>query len=174
MRMEDFLERTGRALRSCSLALAGVGGLALLLMLGLVCANIALRPLNGGIRGTMELSGYLCALAVGLCMPAAQLAGSHIAAGWWTGSLPGAARHAQRALCSLFCACLLAGAGVEILGVAEYADIMGEYIDGFDFSYAVMALGLALGLFAHAAIFIHETVSALFLPGGNTGARGVS
>lgn len=168
--MEYFLERTGRVLRVFSLALAGAGGLVLLLMLGLVCANIVLRPLNGGIRGTMELSGYLCALAVGLCMPAAQLAGSHIAAGLWTGSLPRAARHAQRALCSLFCACLLAGAGVEILGVAEYADMMGEYLDGFDFSCAVMALGLALGLFAHAAIFVHESLSAVLLPGGRTGA----
>ena len=162
--MKHLLDQTGLALRAASLLLAGAGGVALLLMLLLVSANIALRPMNGGIRGTMELSGYLCALAVGLCMPAAQLAGSHIAAGLWAHSLPRGVLHAQRALCSLFAACLLAAAGVEIAGVAEYADVMGEYIDGFDFSYALMALGLSLGLFTHAAIFLHALLCALFCP----------
>lgn len=163
--MTHLLEQTGRALRAASLLLAGAGGVTLLSMLLLVCANIVLRPLNGGVRGTMELSGYLCALAVGLCMPAAQLAGSHIAAGLWAHRLPRRALHVQRALCSLFAACLLAAAGMEIVGVAEYADMMGEYIDGFDFSYALPAVGLALGLFTHAAIFLHALLCALFRPG---------
>ena len=162
--MKHFLERTGRALRTLSLLLAGAGGVTLLLLLLLVCANIALRPVNGGIRGTMELSGYLCALAVGLCMPAAQLAGSHIAAGLWAHDLPRWARHGQRALCSLLGVGLLAAAGLEIVGVAEYADMMGEYIDGFDFSYALPAFGLALGLFAHAVIFLHALLCVLFCP----------
>ncbi|MCL1939456.1 MAG: TRAP transporter small permease [Desulfovibrionaceae bacterium] len=167
--MKFFLERSGRVLRLASLALAGAGGCIFLVMLGVICANIILRPLDGGIRGALELSGYLCALAVGLCMPAAQLAGSHIAAGLWVSALPRLARQIQRILCGLFCAFLLGAAGNEILGVAAYAHDMGEYIDGFDFSYAFMALGLASGLFLQSIIFIHETLCALFLPADSSG-----
>lgn len=150
-----------KPLRLLTLFMATLGGLSLAALLLLVCANIAMRPFGPGIRGTVEMSGYLCALAVGLCMPAAQLAGSHIRAGLWADLLPARLNLLLAALCNLICAWLLALAGLELYSIAEYAREMDEYIDGFDFSYFAMALGFALGVFSHAMLFAFKLLGCL-------------
>jgi TRAP-type C4-dicarboxylate transport system permease small subunit len=147
--------------RGAYVAAAG-GGAAMLLMLALIAANMALRPFGGTIRGTVEASGYLCALAVGLCLPAAQMAGSHIAAGLWHSSLPRSARLAQTLAGRLLCAALLFLVGRELFGIAEYAADLGEYIEGFGFSYYGAALGFAFGVALHAAMFLHAALRVLF------------
>lgn len=134
----------------------------MLLLLAIICANIFLRPFGGSIRGTVEISGYLCALAVGLAMPAAQLKGSHINAGLRASSLPKKLLLLQDMFCSLL-ACLLLGlAGKELLAIAEYAADMGEYIEGFTISSFGMAVGLAAGLLLQALLFAHRALG-LFL-----------
>lgn len=160
--MNAFLNVTEKWLRYAALAAASAGGLAMLAMLAVVSANIVLRPFGGSVRGTVEISGYLCALAVGLCMPAAQTVGSHIAAGVWVSSLPRPVRLFQKALSSLICAALLAPVARELFGIAAYARDMGEYIEGFDISYYAMAVGFAFGVTLHAAVFAHTALRAVF------------
>lgn len=160
--MNSFLDISEKWLRYAALAAATAGGLAMLAMLGVVAANIALRPFGESVRGTVEISGYLCALAVGLCMPAAQTVGSHIAAGVWVSSLPRPVRLFQKAISSLLCAALLALVARELFGIAAYARDMGEYIEGFDISYYPMAVGFAFGVSLHAAIFAHGALRAVF------------
>ena len=163
--MNVVLDISEKWLRYTALAAAAVGGLAMLAMLGIVSANIVMRPFGGSIRGTVEVSGYLCALAVGLCMPAAQTVGSHITAGVWVPSLPRSVRLIQKAMSSLICAALLALVAGELLGIAEYARDMGEYIEGFTISYSGMALGFAFGIALHAAVFAHTVLRAVFPAG---------
>lgn len=160
--MNAFLDVSEKWLRYAALGAAVIGGLAMLSMLGVVTANIVMRPFGGTIRGTVEVSGYLCALAVGLCMPAAQTVGSHIAAGVWVPSLPRIVRLAQKAASSLISAALLALVARELFAIAAYAHDMGEYIEGFDISYYGMALGFAAGVGLHAVIFVHTACRALF------------
>lgn len=159
-----FLENARAPLRALSIGMACAGGAVMLLMLVLVCANIVIRPFGESIRGTFEMSGYLCALAVGLCMPAAQLSGSHIAAGVWADALPAFLQKAQAPLCNLLCAALLFLVARNLLLVADYAFVMEEYIDGFSFSYGGMALGFCLGIGLHALLFIHALLCALCIP----------
>ena len=166
--MNTILDSTEKGLRYAALAAAGIGCLAMLVMLGIVSTNIALRPFGYPLRGTAEISGYICALAVGLCMPAAQLAGSHIAGGVWTSSFPRAAQLLQKSICSLLCMALLAFTARELYGIAEYAQEMGEYIDGFNIPYYGMTLGLALGIALHAAIFAHTALRSI-IPGNTRG-----
>lgn len=160
--MNPFLTISEKWLRYAALASAAAGGLAMLAMLVIVSANIVMRPFGESLRGTVEISGYLCALAVGLCMPAAQTVGSHITAGVWVASLPRSVRLLQKGVSSLICAALLALVARELLGIAEYARDMGEYIEGLDISYYGMALGFAFGIALHAAIFIHSALRAVF------------
>lgn len=163
MRKSPFLlEQIEKLLRLLSRLASIIGCAALLAMLALVCANIAMRPFGGGIRGTVEMSGYLCALAVGLCLPAAQLAGSHISAGLWLRIFPPRFRLAQQALISLVCAGLLLAVGRELLALAEYTRESGEYIDGFDFSYFGMILGMAIGVALHGLVFVLTFFKILF------------
>lgn len=169
--MNLFLDAAEKWLRYAALAAAAIGCLAMLAMLGIVAANIVMRPFGASIRGAVTISGYLCALAVGLCLPAAQMAGSHIAAGVWVSSLPQPVRLFQKGLSGLICAALLALIARELFGIAAYARDMGEYVEGFGFSYDGMALGFAFGVSLHAALFAHAVLRALFparkaVPGG--------
>ncbi len=56
-----------------------MGGAALLLMIGIACANMLLRPLGAPLKGAYELVGFLGALTIALALGYAQISGSHIA-----------------------------------------------------------------------------------------------
>lgn len=160
--MYRFMDASETWLRRTAYAFATIGCAAMLLMLFLVTANIVLRPFGGTVRGTVEASGYLCALGIGLCMPAAQMAGSHIAAGLWISSLPRFAQLAQRGTGSLLGAAMLLLVCRELFGIAGYALDMGELIEGFDISYCGMAIGFGLGIGLHAALFLHSFLRVFF------------
>ena len=160
--MNTFLGLAEKYLRYAALAAAAVGGLAMLVMLGIVSTNIAMRFFGGTLRGASEISGYLCALAVGLCMPAAQAAGSHIAGGVWTSSFPQAAQRFQKCASSLLCMALLFLVARELYSLAEYSRDMGEYIDGFNIPYYGMTFGFAAGIVLHATIFAQAALRAVF------------
>lgn len=158
-RLGGLLESGDAVLGRLSTIMAACGVILMLVMLAATCLNIGLRPFGLGVRGIVEGSGYLCALAVGLCMPGAQRAGSHISVGLRTAALSPGMQYAQAALCGLGCFALLLIAGMELVEIAEYARDTGEYIEGFDVSYYGMAAGLAAGLAVHALVFLHGVLS---------------
>ena len=112
------------------------------------------------------MSGFLCAIAVGLFLPAAQLAGTHISAGFWADRQPRWLRKAEELLISLFCATLLALAGKELLMVASYSHFMGEYVYGFNLPVWGVILGLALGVLTHMLCFVHGFIGCVVDIGG--------
>lgn len=164
-RRQALLCVADKTLLRTSRILAVLGAAALALMLLLICANIVMRPFGESIRGTAELGGYICALALGLSMPFSQLGGAHIGAGLWNRSLPKRVRFVMDVLVNLGCAFVLALAAYEIFGVALYGLEMGDYIDGFEFSYFPMAAALALGLLLQGAVFLRSLVLFLAGPG---------
>ena len=160
--MRGIMDATETWLRRAAYAAAALGGAAMIVMLVLVAANMALRPFGGTVRGTVEAGGYLCALGIGLCMPAAQMAGSHIAAGLWVSSLPGFAQTAQKIAGSLLCASLLVLVCRELFDIAAYAFESGETMEGFGISCCAMAAGFGLGIALHAALFLHALARVFF------------
>jgi TRAP-type C4-dicarboxylate transport system permease small subunit len=56
-----------------------LGGAALLLMIGIACANMLMRPLGSPLKGAYELVGFLGALTVAFALGYAQIKGAHIA-----------------------------------------------------------------------------------------------
>jgi len=56
-----------------------IGGAALLLMTGVACANMIMRPLGAPLQGAYELVGFLGAMTVCFALGYAQSARSHIA-----------------------------------------------------------------------------------------------
>jgi TRAP-type C4-dicarboxylate transport system permease small subunit len=56
-----------------------IGGAALLVMIGVACANMLLRPLGAPLKGAYELVGFFGALTVAFALGHAQLTRSHIA-----------------------------------------------------------------------------------------------
>ena len=70
------LEKISSLLNKCFL---WVGGAALLLMIGIACLNMGLRPLGIPLKGSYELVGFMGALTVALALGYAQITGAHIA-----------------------------------------------------------------------------------------------
>ncbi len=168
--------RLDRVLRIASNLAAVLGGCILALMLGIACAGIIMRGLGGDLRGAVEIGGCLCALAVGLCLPAAQYGGSHIEVGVMADRLPRSVQAAMRPLSRLACAGVLLLAALELRELAAYTQDIGETIEGFSFSSAPMTLGLALGAALQAAIFLLELLRTMLpaAPAAATGERGAA
>jgi TRAP-type C4-dicarboxylate transport system permease small subunit len=159
-RKETQAARRGR-LPERAADLAGTLGVALLLVLLLMtCAAFGLRPFGLAWRGAVEAGGYVCAAAVGLCMPLSQFAGSHITGGLWADRLPRKARRVTGIAVSLICAALLGAAGLEVLGIAVYIRQSGELMEGFPFSSAGMAAVLAFGLLGQGCAVIFQALRA--------------
>ena len=55
-----------------------IGGFALLLMIGIACANMLLRPLGSPLKGAYELVGFLGAMTVAFALGYAQITRAHI------------------------------------------------------------------------------------------------
>ncbi len=69
-----------RLLRGVVLALAAVSGLSLMLMVALTCAEVFLRAaFNAPIKGTVDMIGLLCALAMICALPYTTAIKGHVA-----------------------------------------------------------------------------------------------
>jgi len=55
-----------------------IGGIALLALMGVACANMLLRPMGSPLTGAYELVGFFGALVVALPLGYAQITRSHI------------------------------------------------------------------------------------------------
>jgi TRAP-type C4-dicarboxylate transport system permease small subunit len=73
--MISILEKIGHTL---SKWFCWIGGVALLSLTGIACANMLLRPLGSPITGAYELVGFLGAVVVALPLGYAQITRSHI------------------------------------------------------------------------------------------------
>ena len=56
-----------------------IGGAALLIMIGIACANMLLRPLGSPLKGAYELAGFFGAMTVAFALGYAQMTRAHIA-----------------------------------------------------------------------------------------------
>lgn len=56
-----------------------IGGAALVIMMGISCANMFMRPFGIPLKGAYELAGFLGALTIALPLGYAQITRSHIA-----------------------------------------------------------------------------------------------
>lgn len=67
-------------LRGVVLALAAVSGLSLMLMVALTCAEVLLRAgFNAPIKGSVDIIGLLCALAMACALPYTSAIKGHVA-----------------------------------------------------------------------------------------------
>lgn len=143
-------------------AMFGVGGLLLVLMLFLTLANILTRGLFGySLRGVVEISGYLCAAAIGLSLPLAQIKGCHVAAGLLEERLPAGWIRAQRVLTALACVFFLGVVATEMTALGLFVLDVDERIDGWNFRYYGLVFALAAGCAVQALVLAAELVRAL-------------
>lgn len=159
----NYLEKT---IMGAARAMFGAGGLLLTAMLGLTLTNIVLRSLFGqSLRGVVEISGYMCAGAIGLCLPLAQARGCHVAAGMLEERLPLVWIRCQRGLTAAACVLFLGMAALEMASLGLFVLEMDERVDGWNISYYGMVFALAAGCAMQAMVVLMELARGLRGPG---------
>ncbi len=146
-------------LESISRAAFAAGCACIIAMLVLTLVNIALRAcLDSSLRYAAELSGYLCAAGVALCLPLTQLRGGHIEAGLLEERLPRRWRAFQRFALALLCTAFLGAAAKELFELGLVVGEMGERIDGLNMGYGVFIMAMGVGCLLQTAALLVEPV----------------
>ena len=141
-----------RAQRGLAQGLAALGGLFLCLLVLLVCLNAATRFFGFPLRGAVESSGLLGALAAALALGYAQIHRNHITGGVAIEALPPRLRRILDLLA------MAAGAVFFTLAAWELADLglftleSGETVDGVGGLYPWLILLTVPGFLGQALI----------------------
>ena len=151
------MSRLNRLLLNTARAMFAAGGVLLVLMLALTLTNIGARGLfDHSLRGVVEISGFLCAAAIGLSLPLAQIKGCHVTAGLLEERLPAAWIRAQQALTAAACVFFLGVAATEMVSLGLFVLDVDERIDGWNFSYYGLVFALAAGCVVQALVLMAE------------------
>lgn len=140
--------------RGIALGLAGLGGVFLLLLLVLVCANSGARVLGLPLRGAVESSGLLGGLACALALGFAQINRNHITGGVAIHLLPRRVRLGLDALTYAVGAVFFALAAWELWDMALFTFETGETIDGVGGLYPWFIMLAVPGFLGQAVIML--------------------
>lgn len=138
-----------------SRALLALGGVMLVAMMLLACANMFMRgAMNDPIRGTYEIMGFLGALVCALALAPTQIKKGHIALTMFQGKLPRPVERAVDAFshlaCGIFFALVAWRTALYALSLIEFGELSEDLhivFHPFVFAVAAGCAVLALTLF---------------------------
>ncbi len=147
---------------AASKILLALGGVLLVAMMCLACANMFMRgAMNDPIRGTYELMGFLGALVCSLALAPTQLKKGHIALTMFQGALPKGLERAIDAVSHLAC-------GIFFLLVAWRTSLFGfsliefgELSEDLHLVYHPFVFTVALGCAVLALTLVRDFLMAL-------------
>lgn len=145
-----------------SRVLLALGGLFLVAMIALACANMFMRgALNAPIRGTYEMMGFLGALVCALALAPTQLQKGHIALTMFKGMLPRRAEQLVDAVSHLACGLffLLAAWRTALFGLSLIE--FGELSEDLRIIYHPFVFAVALGCATLALTLARDLLHAL-------------
>jgi len=131
-----------------------IGGVCLVGMMALTCANIALRAVWVPITGTYELMGYAGALAIACALAPTQTRRGHIAVDVLVIRFPAPVRRALNGFNDLVCTAFLGGITYMLVQKASGFWHTGELSETLRVSFAPVVLAVAVGCGAMAMVFL--------------------
>ncbi len=152
-------------------------------MFALILLNIALRLGGESVRGAVELSSYLGAAALALCLPQVQYARAHAEVGLRFATLAPVLQKGLPVLVALLCLAMNLALTLELYDLAVFIHEGREVVDGFNVPSALFVAMLTLGcagqgivLFLHLCDFVQGLGIALFsrLRSSSAGAPSVT
>ncbi|ACV69739.1 TRAP transporter small permease [Desulfohalobium retbaense] len=147
----------GSLLNRISSALMVIAGGALLLMVGIGCANILGRAVGIPLKGTYELMGYFGAVAGSLALAITQIEKGHIRIGFLARWLPRRLSGLLDRL-GLFCSAMLFGAISWQCGLLAFSLWhSGQVSETLRLNYAIFPLAVSLGTACLALVLLFET-----------------
>jgi TRAP-type C4-dicarboxylate transport system permease small subunit len=138
-----------------------LGGVCLVGMIGLTCANIALRAVWVPITGTYEVMAYAGALAVAFALAPTQARRGHIAVDVLVNRFPPSVRRLLHGFNDLVCAAFLVVIAVQLVQKAAGFWRTGELSETLRIGFAPVILAVALGCGAMALVFLLDLARSL-------------
>ncbi len=148
-------------IHTISRALFFLGALLFICILLLTIANISMRAFDSSVRGAVELSGYLGAAALGLCLPWIQLQKAHANAGIFCHHLPSVLQSMLHGFVTLLCFSITFACTRELADLALFMHEGMEVIDGFDIPSAFFVAALTLGCGGQCLVLCLDIVELL-------------
>ncbi|MFI3271187.1 MAG: TRAP transporter small permease subunit [Pseudomonadota bacterium] len=138
------------------------GGVLLLSIMALTLVNIVMRGMGNGLRGGVEVSGFLGAAALGLCLPWVQKQGGHAMGGLLYEKLPTMVQRVHDVLVPLLCLLLTAAFTLELYEVGLFIYEGMEVVDGWNIPIVYFVAALTAGCAAQALVITLE-IAKIFL-----------
>ncbi len=147
-------------IKRLSKAMFILGSLLFLGIMLMTLANISLRAFGENLRGVVEMTGYLGAASLGLCLPWLEHKKSHAYAGVFFSKLP---LFIQKIIS--FCVLILSFGltlffSLELYAFTVFVHEGMELVDGFNIPTVIFFAALTTGLIGQSAILLLE-ISAI-------------
>ena len=139
-----------------------IGGLILVVMILLTCANIFLRTVWFPVRGTFELMGYGGAVVTAFALAYTQIHRGHIAVDIL---VLGFSKRIRKVLNAMNHLILMAFFAVVTWQMAKYAKTLlssGELTETLQIVYYPFTYAVALGCLVLALVFLTDFMKSLF------------
>ncbi len=150
-----------QSIRKLTRILFFLGALCFLSILVLTMVQIGLRGVGESIRGSVELSGYLGAAAMGLCLPWVQYAKAHATAGICCARLSPAVQAFQEVLVAAICLILTSIFTFELYDLTLFVHEGMEVVDGWDIASALFVAALTVGCAGQALVLALQLVKSI-------------
>ncbi|MFH1137232.1 MAG: TRAP transporter small permease [Pseudomonadota bacterium] len=154
----DFLEKTSR---NVSLGLVVVGGIFLVGMIVLTCANILLRLVWLPVPGTFELMGFFGASATAFSLGYTQLKKGHIAVDILIDYFSPRTKRFLAVINSLLCSAFFVLVAWQLFLKGDTIRRTGEVTETLRIIYHPFIYGAALGCAGLALVLLTDFVKAI-------------
>jgi TRAP-type C4-dicarboxylate transport system permease small subunit len=145
------------------------GGIFLVLMIALTCANIVFRASWVPVRGTFELMGYAGAVVAAFALGHTQLKKSHIAVDVLVSRFSPGTKHLLNAVNSFLCMVFFGVAAWQIAKKAATLFSSGEVTETLRIIYYPFTFCAALGCATLALVCFAEVLKTVFPKRENNG-----
>jgi TRAP-type C4-dicarboxylate transport system permease small subunit len=149
------------SINTLSKAVNFLGGVFLIAMILITCANIVSRIIWVPIPGTFELLGFFGALTTAFALGYTQLMRGHIAVDILTRNYPGITKKAVRIINNILFFVVFAVAGKELWLKALTLMRSGEITETLRMSYHPFVFGVSVGCGLLALVFMADLLAAL-------------
>ncbi len=132
-----------------------------LLTFVLILLNIGTRSVGSNLRGIVELSGYLAAASLGLCLPLIQREQSHASAGLYFARLTPFMQDVLKLLTCALCLFLSVVFTMEVADLTLFVHEGMETIDGLDVPSAFFVFLFTLACAGQGLVLLFELAGLL-------------
>jgi TRAP-type C4-dicarboxylate transport system permease small subunit len=142
--------------------LVKIGGVFLVGMIVLTCANIFLRLVWIPVRGTFELMGFFGAIVAAFALAHTQTLKGHIAVDVLLNTFSAGKKRFCRIVNSLACFLFMGLCAWQLVLKAGILNETGEVTETLNIVYYPFVYGVALGCLILALVFLSDLLEALF------------